>query len=678
MIIIGFKFRDSIIAVLVISIIIIIVVPLWPEILDVLLIINISLGLVLLLTSIYVKSPLEMSSFPTLLLIATLFRLSLNISSTRLILGNGGNAGNVIKTFGNFVVSGSPVVGLIIFLIIVVIQFVVITKGSERVSEVSARFTLDAMPGKQMAIDADLNAGLIDERTAKKRREDVQKYADFYGAMDGASKFVKGDAIAGIIITLINLIGGIVIGLVIAKQPFSEVVSIYTLATVGDGLVSQIPALLISTSSGIILTRSASGGNLNEEIVEQLFSQYMVMFIGGITLLLLTFIPGLPKIPLIAIGSMFLFFGYRIYTSNQEETDLEERIEERSQQVPMEEEYDISDYIFTDPVVVEFGYNLVPMIDRNQGGKLLDRLVMIRRQLAVEWGIIVPKIRVKDNGMLMPNQYIIKVKGINAGEGEILPDYYLAMNTDDMPGKIDGIETREPAFGMNALWITPETVDRAEISGYTVIDSVSVVSTHISEVVKSNSHELMGRQEVKTLVDELEKKYPALVSDVIPDIVNLGTLQKVLVNLLEEGIRIKNLPTIVEILGDYGRTVPDIDQLTEYVRMGLKKQICNQYSCDNRLELLIVSPELEQRISDTVNNSTNGLKPDEMQAFAQNTKKEFNQALDQGYSPVLVTTPLLRSYMKSLTMQSGMEIDVMSVSEIDNKYELKVVGNISI
>ena len=674
-----FNFKDSIIAVLIISIIIIIVVPLLPSLLDVLLILNISLALVILLTSIYVTSPLEMSSFPTLLLIATLFRLSLNISSTRLILGNGGSAGHVISTFGNFVVAGSPVVGLIIFLIIVVIQFVVITKGSERVSEVSARFTLDAMPGKQMAIDADLNAGLIDERTAKKRREDIQKHADFYGAMDGASKFVKGDAIAGIIITLINLIGGIVIGLVIDGQPFAEVVSIYTLATVGDGLVSQIPALLISTSSGIILTRSASGGNLNNEIVEQLLSQYIVMFIGGGALLLMTFIPGLPKIPLIAIGSILLLLGYRLYTTKQEEAELEEKIEERAQrQAPKEEEYNISDYIFTDPVVVEFGYNLVPMIDRNQGGKLLDRLIMIRRQLAVEWGIIVPQVRVKDNGMLIPNKYIIKIQGINAGEGEILSDYFMAMNTDDAPGKIDGIETREPAFGMNALWITPEMVDRAEMNGYTVIDPVSVIATHISEVVKSNSHELLGRQEVKTLVDELEKKYPALVEDIIPDIVNLGTLQKVLGNLLEEGIRIKNLPTIVEILGDYGRTVPDIDQLTEHVRLGLKKEICNQYAYDNRLELLIVSPELEQRISDTINNLANGLKPDEMQAFAQSTKKEFNQALDQGYNPVLVTTPLLRSYMKGLTMQSGMDIDVMSVSEIDNKYELKVVGNISI
>lgn len=678
MINIKFNFRDSIVPVLVISIIIIIVVPLLPALLDVLLIVNIALALVILLTSIYVKSPLEISSFPSLLLIVTLFRLSLNISSTRLILGNGGDAGNVIKTFGNFVVSGSPVVGLIIFLIIVIIQFVVITKGSERVSEVSARFTLDAMPGKQMAIDADLNAGIIDEHTAKKRREDIQRQADFYGSMDGASKFVKGDAIAGIIITLINLIGGIVIGLVIAGQPFSEVVQVYTLATVGDGLVSQIPALLISTASGIVLTRSASNGNLNQEIVEQLFSHYMVMFIGGITLLLLTFIPGLPKIPLILMGSTLLLLGYRIYASNQEDIEIEEKIQSRAVEGPPTDEYNISDYIFTDPVVVEFGYNLVPMIDRNQGGKLLDRLVMIRRQLAVEWGIIVPKVRVKDNAMLMPNQYVIKIKGINSGDGEILLDYYMAMNTEDSPVNIDGIETKEPAFGMRAFWITPENVDRAELNGYTVIDPISVVSTHISEVVKSNSHELLGRQEVKTLVDELEKKYPALVSDVIPDIVNLGTLQKVLGNLLEEGIRIKNLPTIVEILGDYGRTVPDVDQLTEYVRTGLKKEICNQYAYDNRLELLIVSPDLEQRISDTVNNSSNGLKPKEMQTFAQNTKKEYNQALDQGYNPILVTTPVLRSYLKSLTAQSGMDIDVMSVAEIDNRYELKVVGNISI
>jgi flagellar biosynthesis protein FlhA len=613
--------------------------------------------------------------------VATLFRLSLNISSTRLILGNGGDAGNVIATFGSFVIGSNPVVGLIIFLIIIVIQFIVITKGAERVSEVAARFTLDAMPGKQMAIDADLNAGLINEKQAKDRREEIQRSADFYGAMDGASKFVKGDAIAGIIITLINLIGGIVIGLVITGQEFSQVVDIYTLATVGDGLVSQIPALLISTASGIVLTRSGSKLNLNTEIIKQLFSRYNVMLITGISLLGLTFIPGLPKVPLILIGSSLLIFGYRIYSTFQEEQEQaqEKKIEKAKKQ---EDEYEITDYIFTDPIVIEFGYNLVSFVDRQKGGKLLDRLVMIRRQIAMEMGVIVPKIRVKDNPNLMPNEYIINIKGNKIAEGEVLSDYYLAMNPEDTDEELKGIETREPAFGMPAYWIEEKEVDMAEMKGFTVIDPISVIATHISEVIKGNSHELLGREEVKDLVDTLKDKYPALVEDVIPDIVSMGALQKVLKNLLQEGLKIKSLPTILEILGDYGKTVPDVDELTEYVRQGLKKEISAKYAYEDRLEILMISPKLEQKISQTVTNSgdnpQNTLKPQEIQQFTENTIKEYNQAMEDGNNPVLVTTPVLRRHIRNLIKQNGKDLDVMSVSEIDSRYDIKVVGSISI
>jgi flagellar biosynthesis protein FlhA len=675
------RLKDSMIAGLIISIIVIIVVPMSTAILDFLLIINITFSLVLLLSALYVDSPLELSSFPSLLLVATLFRLSLNISSTRLILGNGGDAGNVIATFGSFVIGSNPVVGLIIFLIIIVIQFIVITKGAERVSEVAARFTLDAMPGKQMAIDADLNAGLINEKQAKDRREEIQRSADFYGAMDGASKFVKGDAIAGIIITLINLIGGIVIGLVITGQEFSQVIDIYTLATVGDGLVSQIPALLISTASGIVLTRSGSKLNLNTEIIKQLFSRYNVMLITGISLLGLTFIPGLPKVPLILIGSSLLIFGYRIYSTFQEEQEQaqEKKIEKAKKQ---EDEYEITDYIFTDPIVIEFGYNLVSFVDRQKGGKLLDRLVMIRRQIAMEMGVIVPKIRVKDNPNLMPNEYIINIKGNKIAEGEVLSDYYLAMNPEDTDEELKGIETREPAFGMPAYWIEEKEVDMAEMKGFTVIDPISVIATHISEVIKGNSHELLGREEVKDLVDTLKDKYPALVEDVIPDIVSMGALQKVLKNLLQEGLKIKSLPTILEILGDYGKTVPDVDELTEYVRQGLKKEISAKYAYEDRLEILMISPKLEQKISQTVTNSgespQNTLKPQEIQQFTENTIKEYNQAMEDGNNPVLVTTPVLRRHIRNLIKQNGKDLDVMSVSEIDSRYDIKVVGSISI
>lgn len=676
------RLKDSIIAGLIISIIIIIVVPMSTVILDTLLIINIAFSLILLLSALYVDSPLELSSFPSLLLVSTLFRLSLNISSTRLILGNGGDAGNVIETFGSFVIGSNPVVGLIIFLIIIIIQFIVITKGAERVSEVAARFTLDAMPGKQMAIDADLNAGLINEKQAKDRRDDIQRSADFYGAMDGASKFVKGDAIAGIIITLINLIGGIIIGVVISGQDFSEVVQIYTLATVGDGLVSQIPALLISTASGIVLTRSGSKLNLNAEIIKQLFSRYNVMLIAGISLLGLTFIPGLPKFPLIVIGSSLLIFGYRIYANLQEEQEQEQESKIQMARKKEDDEYEITDYIFTDPIVIEFGYNLISFVDRQKGGKLLDRLVMIRRQIAMEMGVIVPKIRVKDNPDLMPNEYLINIKGNKIAEGEVLSDYYLAMNPEDTDEKLDGIQTREPAFGMPAYWIEETEVDIAEMKGFTVIDPISVIATHISEIIKGNCHELLGREEVKSLVDTLKDKYPALVNDVVPEIVSMRALQKVLRNLLEEGLKIKSLPTILEILGDYGKTVPDVDELTEYVRQGLKKEISAKYAYEDRLEILMISPNLEQRISRTVTNKgenpENTLKPQEIHKFTENTIKEYNQAVDGGNNPVLVTTPVLRRHIKNLIKQNGKDMDVMSVSEIDSKYDIKVVGSISI
>ncbi len=605
----------------------------------------------------------------------TIFRLALNISSTRMILGRQGDAGDVIKTFGSFVIGGSPIVGLIIFIIIIVIQFIVITKGAERVAEVAARFTLDAMPGKQMAIDADLNAGLIDDTQAKKRREDIQTQADFYGSMDGASKFVKGDAIAGIIITFINLIGGIVMGVVESNMDFKTVLEIYTLATVGDGLVSQIPALLISTSAGIIATRSAAKGNLNSVIVGQIFSLHMVMFIAGGTLLFLTLIPGLPKLPLIIISSFLLFTGYRIYNENLKSVDVpDEPVEKASP----DEEHDISDYIFTDPVTVEFGYNLIPIADKNQGGSFLDKVVMLRRQCAVDMGIIVPRVRVKDNPALPPNGYVIKIKGYVAGGGELLTDYYLAMGSDVVSDEIEGIETVEPAFGMPALWIKPEDADTATMNGYTVIDPVSVVSTHLAEVIKNHSHELLGRQEVKTLVEALRTKYPALTDDVIPNMVSLGTLQKVLCNLLEEGVKIKDLPGIIEVLGDYAGTVSDTDELTEVVRRRMKREITEKHIAGDRLEVIYVSPDAERKIYEAVNKGSDSMSPDMTRKFVEDLLEMYKVSASKGHRPVVLTGAGIRLYVKRLLKQSGMDIDVLSTAEIDNGYELKILGHVTV
>lgn len=658
-----------------IGIIIIIVVPLNTFLLDILLIVNISLSLLILLNVLFINEPLEFSSFPSLLLMTTIFRLALNVSSTRLILGNKGDAGNVIKTFGNFVIGGNPVVGLIIFLIIIVIQFVVITKGSERVAEVAARFTLDAMPGKQMAIDADLNAGLIDEQQARKRREDIQRQADFYGSMDGASKFIKGDAIAGIIITFINLVGGIIIGLVGSSMDFKDVLKIYTLATVGDGLVSQIPALLISTSAGIIATRSAAKGNLNTIIIDQIFSLYKVMFIGGGSLLFMTLIPGLPKIPMIIVSSILLFSGYRLYSDSKTVEQTPEAPVQTEQQE--EEEEDISDYIFNDPITVEFGYNLIPVADKSQGGKFLDKVVMIRKQCAMDMGIIVPRVRVKDNPALSPNEYAIKIKGHIVGEGELLTDYFLAIGSDAISGEIAGIETIEPAFGMPALWIKPEDVDTASMMGYTVIDPVSAISTHLAEVIKGHSHELLGRQEVKVLVDALSVKYPALTEDIIPNKVSLGLLQKVLCNLLEENIRIKDLPTIIEVLGDYAVTINDPDELTEIVRRRMKREITEKHIVNNRLEVIYISPDAERRLHDAIHNGADPITPEMTQKLLENILDTYKDTTSKGHRPVILTGAGVRLYVKKLLKQSGIDIDVISTAEIDNGYELKIIGNVS-
>ncbi|GJM75573.1 flagellar biosynthesis protein FlhA [Paenibacillus macerans] len=548
------------------------IVPIPTLLLDILLIVNISLALIILLVAMNTKEALQFSIFPAMLLITTLFRLALNISTTKLILGQA-KAGDVVATFGSWISQGQPVVGFVVFLILVVVQFIVITKGSERVAEVAARFTLDAMPGKQMSIDADLNAGLINEQQARERRSKIEREADFYGAMDGASKFVKGDAIASIVILLINLIGGFIIGMSIHGMPFGEALSTYSILTIGDGLVSQIPALLISTAAGLIVTRASSEGNLAEDITGQLFHYPKLLYIVAGTIAMLgLFTP-------IGIWTTFPFAGLMIFAAirmqkNMNRKQIEQEQQEEEQQIEeVRSPESVINLLQVDPIEFEFGYGLIPLADTSQGGDLLDRIIMIRRQCALEMGLVVPVIRIRDNIQLKPNEYVIKIKGNVVGGGELLLNHYLAMSPGMDDESITGIETREPAFGLPALWIDETIKDRAELSGYTVVDPPSVVATHLTELIKKHAHELLGRQETKALVDNLKEHYAVLVDELIPSILTIGDVQKVLAKLLREKISIRDMVTIFETLADYGTYTKDPDVLTEYVRQACRARL---------------------------------------------------------------------------------------------------------
>src|SRR5699024_5667102 len=572
------QYKDIGILAAVIMVVAMLVIPLPPWLLSFLIIINLTIALMILLTSMNMKEALQFSIFPTLLLLMTVFRLGLNISTTRAILSEG-NAGGVVDTFGSFVTGGNMVVGLVIFAILVIIQFLVITKGAERVSEVAARFTLDAMPGKQMSIDADLNAGMISEMDARIRREKVSNEADFYGAMDGATKFVKGDAIAGIVIVIINLLVGMVVGVIQMDLSFAESAALFSRLTVGDGIVSQIPALLISTGTGIVVTRAASEGNLGADITSQLFGQSKLLYVAAVTLLLLgifTPIHFMLTFPIAALlaGSAFMM-------SRQVEEDPEQllEMEEEQETEEMKSAENMMDLLTIDPIEFEFGYGLIPLVDASQGGDLLDRVVMIRRQLAVELGIVIPVVRIRDNIQLQPNEYRIKVKGNELAKGELLLDHYLAMSPggEDM---IEGIDTIEPSFGLPAKWITEQTKEEAEIQGYTVVDPPSVVSTHLTEIIRSNAAQLLGRQETKQLIDHVQETYPILVEELTPTPLSVGEIQKVLAKLLSEQVSIRNLPTIFEALADYAKYTSDVDLLVEYVRPALARQITTQYASE--------------------------------------------------------------------------------------------------
>jgi flagellar biosynthesis protein FlhA len=673
------KLGDISVAIVLVAIVLIIILPIPSFVLDVLLAINISVAVVILLNTVYSKDSLELSIFPSLLLITTLFRLSLNITAVKHILTSG-EAGDVIAGFGSFVAQGNLVVGFIIFLIIMVVQFLVITKGSERVSEVAARFTLDAMPGKQMAIDADLNSGLINEMEAKERRRKVQREADFYGAMDGASKFVKGDAIAGIIITFINIIGGLIIGVIMRGEEISEALQNYTILTIGDGLVSQIPALLISTATGIIVTRAASDANLSTDLLKQLFSNPKVLFIASATSVVLSMF--LPTIPFLVLAGILAFIGFSLLKTEKEVQKKEEVQVQENEVEEIRKPENVISLLQIDPIELEFGYGIIPLADVNQGGDLLDRVVMIRRQLALELGMIVPVIRLRDNIQLSPNEYIIKIKGVEVSRSEIVLDHYIAMNSGMVEEEIDGIRTTEPAFGLPAIWISESKRDRAEMLGYTVVDPPSIIATHLTEVIKRHAHDLTGRQEVQTLIDNIKQNYPAIVDELVPKVMTVGEIQKVLANLLKEGVSIRDMVTILETLADYAPVTHDADILTEYVRQGLGRAISKKFFADNKSNVITIDPKLEQIIMDSVQKTEHGsyltIEPDVTNSILSSLSKQVQRLMELGQQPVVLASPIVRLYFKRLTEKFLPGLVVLSYSEIDPSIEVQSVGMVSV
>lgn len=675
------KYSDILIAVAIITIVVMMIIPLPTILLDLLLSFNITFALIIVMVAIYNTEPLQFSVFPSLLLITTLFRLALNVSSTRLILLEG-YAGEVITAFGNFVVGGNAVVGFIVFIILIIIQFIVITKGAERVAEVAARFTLDAMPGKQMSIDADLNAGLITDQEARQRRKKIQREADFYGAMDGASKFVKGDAIAAIIIIIINIVGGFVIGMVQRNMEVTQALQTYTLLTVGEGLVNQIPALLISTATGIVVTRAASDANLGQDIAGQLFTNPRMFFIAGSVLLLLGLVPGLPTVPFFALALSALGIGYVLKKSAQNQAEQEISQQEQKEMEEVRKPENIVALLQVDPMELEIGYSLIPIVDVSQGGDLLDRVVMIRRQCAVELGLIVPTIRIRDNIQLKPNAYVIKLRGVDIAKGELLLDHYMAMNPGTAFDDIPGIETVEPAFGLPALWVQEALREQAELAGYTVVDPVSVLATHLTEVVKNHAAEILGRQEVQTLLDAVKQTNPAVVDEVIPSLLSLGDIQKVLGNMLRERISIRDMVTILETLADYGALTKDTELLTEYVRHALARQITRQHAQNNTLTCLTVDPQLETLITNSVQRTEHGsyvaLEPNIMQKAINSLSAELPKLTNLGYSPLVLTSPAVRLHFRKLTERVAPNLTVLSYAEIEPKVEVQALGMVKL
>lgn len=681
----GLKKRtDILVGFGIIGIILMIIIPLPPFLLDIMLAINIGLSVLILLMTIFSTSILELSIFPTILLVTTLFRLGLNISSTRLILGQG-YAGNVIESFGSFVVGGNYVVGIIIFLIIVIIQFVVITNGSSRVSEVSARFTLDAMPGKQMSIDADLNAGAIDEKTARKRRKELQQEAEFYGSMDGASKFVKGDAIAGIIITTINILAGIVIGVVMLDMDFMESIQTYTRLTIGDGLVSQVPALIISTSAGILVTKVNGDENFSSQLGKQLISIPKAVIMAGIVLVLLGLLPGLPKLSFFTLGAGAIFIGY---TLKKEEKEAEEEALYEVEAAPTAEESlenveDVSSLLNVEPIEIEIGYGIIPLADESSGGDLLQRIVSVRRQCAIDMGIIVHPIRIRDNLQLNPNQYTIKIKGIPVTTYELMPNMLLCMNPMGMDVDLDGISTKEPTFGLDALWIEKDKAEEAELYGFTVVDPTTILVTHLLETIKSKSHELMGRQEVKAIIDATREKYSAVVEELIPDLMTLGEVQKVFQNLLKEKVSIKDRVTILETLADNARNTKDLELLTEYVRMAMSRSICLELIDENNsIVVTTLSMEIENLVANSLQRSVNGtypaIDPETTNKIFKGIQSTIESVNFNNNRPIVLVSPKIRAPFRKLVEMVFTNLTILSLNEIPNDVQIKSQGVINI
>lgn len=678
---------NNVVAIAVFAIVLLLIIPLPTWLLDLMFIINLTISFIILFTTMYIKEALEFSIFPSLLLITTLFRLSLNISSTRSILSNNGYAGEVIETFGEFVIRGDIVVGLVIFLIIVLVQFLVITKGSERVAEVSARFTLDAMPGKQMAIDADLSSGLIDELQARERRVKIQREADFFGSMDGASKFVKGDAIMSIVTTFVNLIGGIVIGLMGGMGDILEIANVYCTATVGDGLMSQIPALLISVATGMIVTRSASAANLNKDVISQFFSQPIVLIVAGLALSSLSLI-GFPPVQVLTISAMLVFVGatsmrkQKIAIAGGEALDVAPTQEITSEASYYKNIDNVYGLLNVEQIEMELGYSLLPLADEASGGSMLDRVVMFRKQFALEMGMVVPSVRLTDGGQLNPNQYRICLRGEEVAVGDVLIDHYLAFAPSEEEDDIDGIETIEPAFQIPAKWISQDKRVKAEMAGYTLIDPTSVIITHLSEVIRNHAYELLTRQEINNLLTNLKKTNETIVNDTIPAVVSMNTLQKVLSNLLREGIPVKDMEVILETLVDYGLTVKDTDMLTEYVRQSLKRTITRKFTEADQMKVVSLDAAIEDMIMGAVKKMDSGsylaLDPQTIQKLVAATTREIDKIKDLVQTPIVLTSPIVRIYFKKLVDQFYPNVVVLSFNEIDNNVQIQAIANIAL
>ncbi len=675
------KKADVGVAAYIVAAFVMLIVPIPSWLLDVLLACNIAIAFTILFTTMFSKEVLDMSFFPTILLFTTIFRIALNVSSTRLILTTG-DPGQVVATFGSFVGGGDLIVGAIVFLILLIVQFMVINKGSERVAEVTARFTLDAMPGKQMAIDADLNTGAINDAEAKRRRDKIQEEASFFGSMDGAVKYVKGDAVAGLIITAINVIGGIAMGVLRQNMDITAALNKYVILTIGDGLVSQIPSLLTSLSTGILVTKGSKDADFGTVLIGQLFGVPRALYLVGAIIAGLGIVTPLPTVVFLGLGLVFVVTG-RVIAGTIETAQIENEVDmEEATAEEIRQPENVNSLLQVDPIELEFGYGIIPLADVNQGGDLLDRVVMIRRQIALELGTVVPIIRLRDNIQLNPNQYIIKIKGIQVSEGEILFDHYMAMNPGYVEEEITGIPTFEPSFHLPAIWITEGQRERAESLGYTVVDPPSIIATHLTEIIRQHISELLTRQDVQNLVNNLKETNPSLVDELIPKLLGLGEVQKVLQNLLKEGISIRDLLTIFETLADYASSTRDTDILTEYVRQSLKRAISNKFFPPNETTSVVtLDPKIEQEIMASVKQTENGayltLDPERTKAIIKSVETEIAKLENLGKNPIIITSPIVRMYFKRLTEDYMKDLIVVSYNEVENNVELQSVGMVT-